>query len=576
MKSRRPVAQKSLPSTPAAGPRLIISPLTTWVIAAVLTAGLFAIYSPALDFQFILDDHHFLNDPRLQSAGHVWEYFTSYAWAQIPGGPLSFYRPVFVLWLRLNFILAGMSAWGWHWLSIAKHSLVAVLLGLLAWKLLRDRVAALLAAVLFALHPAQTESVAWVTVPDPLVSAAALGSVLLYLAYRDRIHPEGPLHEAALKKKSRKHARKPGELPAIWLIASAVACMTALMAKETAIVLPVILFAMAVTAPSHADAGPQKAAAVAHRTASALRETLPFLCATVIYLALRFHALDGRLSSRTQHLPLKTVLLSWPATLWFYLKVLLWPVKSGAFGDPSLADRFSLRAVFFPGVGVSAAVAILIWGCVWAWRRARHDLPEGEALGVQRALLLGMLILVLPILLALNLNALDPGDFLHGRYTYLPLAGLALLAAAAWHLAARQQKLWLAAAGLVVVGFAVLTIQQEGMWKDDLTVFTVAHEIAPHNAPVAQNLVRTHVQAALALDEEDRCDEAMPVFNESIEKYPQDWFAWAGRGECLFKLNDLPGAEQSLRRAFELSREPRVKEEWEQVRSRMGLSSPMQ
>ena len=53
---------------------------------------------------------------------------------------------------------------------------------------------------------------------------------------------------------------------------------------------------------------------------------------------------------------------------------------------------------------------------------------------MQRAVVLGALILVLPILLALNLNSLNPGDFLHGRYTYLPLTGLMILLATLWHL----------------------------------------------------------------------------------------------------------------------------------------------
>ena len=75
------------------------------------------------------------------------------------------------------------SPWGWHLLSITKHLAVTALLGLLALRLLRDRVAALVAATLFALHPAQTESVAWVTVPDPLMSMGILGAVLLYLKW---------------------------------------------------------------------------------------------------------------------------------------------------------------------------------------------------------------------------------------------------------------------------------------------------------------------------------------------------------------------------------------------------------
>ena len=574
--------QRPSPLATPARAETSLSPLTTLVVAVVLIGGVFAVYSPALNFQFILDDHRFVADPRLQSPGHVWEYFTTYVWAQVRGGPLCFYRPLFVLWLRLNFILGGSSPWAWHLLSIAKHSLVAILLGMLVWKLLRDRVAALLAGGLFALHPAQTESVAWVTVPDPLMSAAVLGTVLLYLRYQGGLSSQDQSRAAKSKRKTRQplHGKSSGN-SAAWMIAALAVCLSALMAKETAIVLPGALFGMALLLDSskveREDLTGRENRRFRDRLTSAFRRTMPFLGVTVIYLLLRYNALKGHLSPPTQHLPWRTMLLSCPAILWFYVKVLLWPVRSRAFADPILADAFSLRGVVLPALGVCCAATALAAGYAWAWRTARRDLPDREASGVEQALVLGTLILVLPILLALNLNALNPGDFLHGRYTYLPLTGLLLLLATGCHLAKKGRIVLLSAAGLVALAFSVLTVQQEGEWKDDLTVFTLAHQSAPNNSPVAQNLADTRVQAALALDDADRCDEAMPIFEQVIQQYPQDWFAWAGRGECLFKLNDLPGAEQSLHHAAELSHKPRVTEEWQQLRAKMGLpSAPLQ
>jgi hypothetical protein len=345
------------------------------------------------------------------------------------------------------------------------------------------------------------------------------------------------------------------------------------MAKETAIVLPAIVFA--VTLITTGEVAPARHC-VGVRVVSALRETLPFLAATLVYLLLRLNALGGQISPPTQHLPWSTVLLSWPATLWFYLKVLLWPVRSRGFADPTLADSFSLRGVVLPGLAVCCAAAALVGACVWAWRWARHNLPDREATGVKRALLLGTLLLVLPILPTLNLNALNPGDFLHGRYTYLSLCGLMLLLATGWHLARRGRIAVLSAAGFVAVVFAVLTVKQEGAWRDDLTVFTIAHQNAPHNVPVARNLTRANVQMALELEDEDRCDQAMPIFEQAIQQFPEDWYAWAGSGECLVKRNNLARAEQSLQRAAELSHEPRVIEQWQRVRAMMGLAPATQ
>jgi len=539
----------------------LLSVRTFLVLALCLGAVVFAVYISSLDFQFVLDDHRFTGDPRIQFPDHVWDYFANYVWAQFTGGPPSFYRPLFLVWLRINFILSAMSPWGWHLLSIVKHLAVAVLLGFLVLRLLRDRIAALVAATLFALHPAQTESVAWVTVPDPLMSAAVLGAVLLYLRWIE-VFPHPQRHE----RKSRKAARTK-KAESYWLIASAAACFAALLAKETAILLPILIFALALMVPR----GENGDVDFRVRLRRALRKTVPFLCVTGLYLLMRFHALGGKLASRTQSLPWSTVLLSWPATLWFYVKVLLWPDHSHAFADPTLAQRFSFRGVILPGLGVACAVAILALALIWAWKKARRDLPAQDAANVEYALVIGTLLLGLPILLTLDLNALNPGDFLHGRYTYLPSAGLMLLVATVWHVAGELRVPLLPAAGVLAVVFAVLTVSQEKQWKDDLTVFTVAHQLAPHNAPVAKNLADAHVQVALQLADDGRCGEAMPVFQQVSQEYPQDWYAWAGLGDCFVQGNNLPKAEESLRRAAELSHDSRVMQQWQELRAHMGL-----
>jgi len=556
---QNPAIGKSLAGVPE-----LLSLRVFFVLALCLGAVVFAVYSPSLNFQFVLDDHRFTGDPRIQFPDHVWDYFANYVWAQVTGAPPSFYRPLFLVWLRINFILSAMSPWGWHALSIAKHLAVAVLLGLLVLRLLRDRVAALIAATLFALHPAQTESVAWVTVPDPLMSAATLGALLLYLKWI-AVVPE-PLGD---ERKSRKTARtrKAAQPQLSWLMASAALCFAALLAKETAIILPVLIFALALLLPQ----GENKDANFGFRFMRALGQSAPFLCVTALYLLLRFHALGGKLASRTQLLPGSTVLLSWPAMLWFYAKVLLWPDHSRAFADPTLVQGFSFRAVVMPTLGVGCAVGILAVALFWAWKKARRDLPPRDAANVEYALVIGTLLLVLPILLTLDLNALNPGDFLHGRYTYLPSAGLMLLLATVWHLSGKLRVPLLFAGALLGVVFAVLAVSQEKQWKDDLTVFTVAHELAPHNAPVAKNLADAHVQVALQLADDGRCSEAMPVFKQVSQEYPQDWYAWAGLGDCFVQVNNLTKAEESLRRAAELSHDARVMQQWQELRAHMGL-----
>jgi tetratricopeptide (TPR) repeat protein len=218
-------------------------------------------------------------------------------------------------------------------------------------------------------------------------------------------------------------------------------------------------------------------------------------------------------------------------------------------------------------------VLILFAGLLWAYRKARSRLPEIEVLGVNRALVIGTLLLLLPFLLTLNLNALNPGDFLHGRYTYLPLAGLMLLLATGWHVLENQKVILLAAGGALTIAFAALTFVQQNQWKDDSTVFTIAHELAPHNERVARNLADTRVQAAIQLSEQERCSEALPLFNQVIQEYPQDWYAWAGLGDCYVQLNDLVKGEEALHRAVDISQDKRLIEHWQELRAHMGLST---
>jgi hypothetical protein len=549
------------------------SPRIYFVLALGCIVFVFAVYSRSLDYQFVLDDHRFTADPRIQESGHVWEYFANYVWAQFTGGPPSFYRPVFVLWMRVSFLLSTFSPWGWHLLSIAKHILVAALLGMLTFKLLRDPAAALVTATLFALHPAQTESVSWVTVPDPLMSAGVLGALLCYMRYLEADVGTG---EQTSRRKSRKtRERKTPRHSIAWLAASVAAYFAALLAKETAIIFPAVLvgLSLCLTLILESPNGRRRSAIAGTTISGAFRHVVPFLCVTVLYLAMRFNALGSLLGTATQHLSLSTVTLSWPATLWFYVKVLFWPVRSYSFADPTLVEAFSLRDVALPLLELVIAATVMADAIFWVWRKARRELSMEETLGVRTALVTGTLLMVLPLLLTLNLNALNPGDFLHGRYTYLPLAGLMLLVATLCRMAGKARPILLCAGAALAIGFAVSTFVQEKQWKDDATVFTVAHELAPHNAPVARKLADTHVQAALELDQEGRCSEAMPVFEKVTNDYPQDWYAWAGLGDCYVQLKDLVKAEESLHRAADISRNPRVIEQWQELRAHMGLSS---
>jgi tetratricopeptide (TPR) repeat protein len=129
----------------------------------------------------------------------------------------------------------------------------------------------------------------------------------------------------------------------------------------------------------------------------------------------------------------------------------------------------------------------------------------------------------------------------------------------------------LCATGLLGVVFAALAASQEQQWRNDLTVLTVAHQLAPHNVPVAQALADKQVHIALQLAADGRYSEALPILEQVTEEYPKNWYGWAVLADCYYHLNNLTEAEKSLHRAAELSHETQVIQQWQGLRAQMGL-----
>lgn len=81
------------------------------------------------------------------------------------------YMPFTWLTFALDHVLGRMDPWGYHLASLLLHAVNAVLVYLVARRLLRvalqtavdTRVGAGLAALLLALHPQRVESVAWIS-----------------------------------------------------------------------------------------------------------------------------------------------------------------------------------------------------------------------------------------------------------------------------------------------------------------------------------------------------------------------------------------------------------------------------
>ncbi|HEY4417470.1 MAG TPA: O-GlcNAc transferase, partial [Verrucomicrobiae bacterium] len=147
-----------------------------WLAGAVLILAVFLAYQPAWHAGFIWDDDDYVtHNPLLAAPDGLWRIWFS-------GDSLSQYFPLTYTVFRLEYQMWGLNQTGYHLFNIFLHAVNA----LLVWRLLcRLRLpGAWLAAAIFALHPVQVESVAWVSeLKNVLMGFFFLSSLLCWVEF---------------------------------------------------------------------------------------------------------------------------------------------------------------------------------------------------------------------------------------------------------------------------------------------------------------------------------------------------------------------------------------------------------
>ncbi|HEY3329697.1 MAG TPA: tetratricopeptide repeat protein [Capsulimonadaceae bacterium] len=192
----------------AAVARVAPAQYARWVLGALLVAVTLIVYIPAMNGGFILDDDLLLTaNPLIKSNSGWWQVWWT---TQTPD-----YLPVMSDSFWLEWRLWGMNASGYHVSNIVQHAISTVLL----WLLLR-RIGvpgAWLAALLFAVHPVNVRSVAWISERKNTLS------MVFYLL---------TLH-AFVKGDDSKDKR--------WQIGAVSLFALALLSKSSTVVLPAVL-----------------------------------------------------------------------------------------------------------------------------------------------------------------------------------------------------------------------------------------------------------------------------------------------------------------------------------------------
>ena len=147
-----------------------------WLFGLLVLVATVAAYQPAWQAGFIWDDDIYVsNNPLLTAPDGLRRIWFS---LDLP----SQYFPLTYTLFRIERALFALHAGGFHWVNILLHAVNA----LLVWKVLRrlSVPGARLAALIFALHPVQVESVAWITELKNLLSLCfSLLAVLAWLEF---------------------------------------------------------------------------------------------------------------------------------------------------------------------------------------------------------------------------------------------------------------------------------------------------------------------------------------------------------------------------------------------------------
>src|SRR6266481_8409769 len=135
---------------------LVFSPRSrAWIFGLLLAAITIFVYRPAWNGGFLWDDDDYVTNNDLLTASDGLQRI----WFSLDSP--SQYFPLVYTTFRIERALWDLNPSGYHWVNLLLH----VANALLVWRLLArlNVPGALLAAGIFALHPVQVESVAWIT-----------------------------------------------------------------------------------------------------------------------------------------------------------------------------------------------------------------------------------------------------------------------------------------------------------------------------------------------------------------------------------------------------------------------------
>jgi protein O-mannosyl-transferase len=447
-----------------------------FVFALVLAVVTIFAYRPAWNGGFLWDDDVYITNNELLTAPdglrRIWFSLDS----------PSQYFPLVYTTFRVEHAIWGLDPTGYHWVNLLLHVANALLVWLVLARLKVP--GAWLAGAIFALHPVQVESVAWITErKNVLMGFFFLLALLAWIAFVD------------------------GRTKRPWLFygLALILYLLALSAKTTACTLPAALFLILWL----------------QRTPIRWKRVFQIIPFLVVGIAMgmlamwweRYHQGTSR-AVFTFLSPIERVLVASRA-VWFYLSKLIWP-SNLTFIYPrwDIAPTHLLNYAWL-------LAGVIACGALYFLRRYWGRSVEVAA---------GFFVVTLSPVLGFIMLYTFRYTFVADHYQYLACIGpIALASAGLANLAdtfKNGRALILSTALCVVAVLATLTWRQAAMYGDIDTLWRTT---------LARNsgCWMAHNNLGMVLFEKGQLDEAIRHYRRTLEMQPDFWDADYNLGTAL-------------------------------------------
>lgn len=513
----------------------------------ILLIAIAAVYAPVAGYDFVnYDDDHFVYANETVKAGVTRAGVRS----AFTGTTVGHWVPLTTLSHMLDVELFGLHAGRHHLVNVAVHALNAVLLLLVLTSLTGSPSRSAIVAALFALHPINVETVAWITQRKSLLSTTMWLAAIA--AYASWVHRRRMLDFALL----------------------VAAFAAGLMFKAMIVTLPATLLVLDLW-PLRRVAPAAVLTADGRRTIGRLiLEKLPLFVLAGLSSAgviLTQRAADA-LTPAAQF-PLRERLLNACVSyLWYIQKTVVPAGLTVVNPHPSGTGALVSRPLALLSLLVLVSIAVLALRSI----RRRPYLTAGVG---------WYAVTLLPVSGIIQVGGNAQGD----HFGYVPLIGI--FVAAVWLLADLAQE-WgatrpaLAAAAGIALVFAVLARAQLATWRNSETLFLRAMQVHDGQSFIARKNLAAHYsdlahqrklardpagalplyEAATQLNPDagvlynhaailsdlQRYREAAVLYERSLALQPDNADAWLNLGDAQVMTGQYAAAAASYRRTIAL------------------------